>query len=86
MNLQRFYTEKTNEYRVYIENSDEYSTYRQLSVKEDMKLNIDKKMNKLVIKSTPQQELSRLYSAQMTIQRKNSDITRIVADFRYLKK
>ena len=40
-------------------------------------------MNKLVILG--KKELSRFYSLEIAIHRKNSDIPRIVADFRYLK-
>ena len=57
---------------------------RPFSVKEDMKLKIDKEMNKLVTLGILKKGLSGFSSPAMAIKRKNSDIPRVVADFRYL--
>ena len=57
---------------------------RPFTVKEDMKPKIDKEMNKLVILGILKKELSGFSSPAMAIPRKNSDIPRVVADFRYL--
>ena len=57
---------------------------RPFSVKEDMKAKIDKEMNKLVILGILKKELSGYSSPAMAIPRKNSNIPRVVADFRYL--
>ena len=66
-------------------NGNQFRIYRQLSVKADMKSKIDKDMNKLVILGILKKELLRFYSPEMAIHRMNSDISRVVADFRYLK-
>ena len=57
---------------------------RPFSVKEDMKPKIDKEMNKLCILQILKKELSGYSSPAMAIPRKNSDIPRVVADFRHL--
>ena len=57
---------------------------RPFTVKEDMKPKIDKKMNKLVILGILKKELSGFSSPAMAIPRKNSNVPRVVADFRYL--
>ena len=57
---------------------------RPFSVKEDMKEKIDKEMNKLVVLGILKKELSGYSSPAMAIPRKNSNIPRVVADFRYL--
>ena len=57
---------------------------RPFSAKEDMKERIDKEMNKLCILGILRKELSGFSSPAMAIPRKNSDIPRVVADFRYL--
>ena len=57
---------------------------RPFTVKEDMKPNIDKEMNKLVILGILKKELSGFSSPAMAIPRKNSNVPRVVADFRYL--
>ena len=57
---------------------------RPFTVKEDMKPKIDKEMNKLVILGILKKELSGFSSPAMAIPRKNSNVPRVVADFRYL--
>ena len=57
---------------------------RPFSVKEDMKPKIDKEMDKLTILGILKKELSGFSSPAMVIPRKNSDIPRVVADFRHL--
>ena len=57
---------------------------RPFSVKEDMKPKIDKEMNKLCILQILKKELSGYSSPAMAIPRKNSNIPRVVADFRHL--
>lgn len=57
---------------------------RPFPAREDMKAKIDKEMNKLVILGILKKELSGYSSPAMAIPRKNSDIPRVVADFRYL--
>ena len=57
---------------------------RPFSVKEEMKAKIDREMNKLVILGILRKGLSGYSSPAMAISRKNSDIPRIVADFRHL--
>ena len=57
---------------------------RPFSVKEDLKPKIDKEMDKLCILGILKKELSGYSSPAMPIPRKNSDIPRIVADFRHL--
>ena len=57
---------------------------RPFTVKEDMKPRIDKEMNKLVILGILRKELSGFSSPAMAIPRKNSNVPRVVADFRYL--
>ena len=57
---------------------------RPFTVKEDMKPKIDKEMNKLVILGILRKELSGFSSPAMAIPRKNSNVPRVVADFRYL--
>ena len=57
---------------------------RPFTVKEDMKPKIDKEMNKLVILGILKKELSGFSSPAMAIPRKNSNVPREVADFRYL--
>ena len=54
------------------------------SVKENMKPKIDKEMRKLEILDILKKGLSRYSSPAMPIPHKNSDIPRIVADFRHL--
>ena len=55
-----------------------------LEATEEMKGKIDKEMNKLCILGILRKELSGFSSPAMAIPRKNSDIPRVVADFRYL--
>lgn len=50
-----------------------------------MKQKMDTKMINLVIFDTLKTELSGFYSPGMAIPTKNSDISRVVADFMYLK-
>ena len=57
---------------------------RPFTVKEDMKPKIDKEMNKLVILGILKKDLSGFSSPAMAIPRKNSNVPRVVADFRYL--
>ena len=57
---------------------------RPFTVKEDMKPKIDKEKNKLVILGILKKELSGFSSPAMAIPRKNSNVPRVVADFRYL--
>ena len=57
---------------------------RPFSVKEDLKPKIDKEMDKLCILGILKKELSGYSSPAMPIPRKNSDILRIVADFKHL--
>ena len=57
---------------------------RPFTVKEDMKPKIDKEMNKLVILGILKKELSGFSSPAMAKPRKNSNVPRVVADFRYL--
>ena len=57
---------------------------RPFSVKENIKLKIDKEMEKLTVLGILKKGLSGYSSPAMPIPRKNSDIPRIVADFRYL--
>ena len=57
---------------------------RPFSVKEDMKGKIDKEMNKLIILGILKKELSGYSCPAMAIRRRNSDIPRVVADFRHL--
>ena len=57
---------------------------RPFSVKEDMKPKIDKEMDKLSILGILKKELSGFSSPAMAIPRKNSNIPRVVADFRHL--
>ena len=57
---------------------------RPFTVKEDMKPKIDKEMNKLVILGILKKELSGFSSPAMAIPRKNNNVPRVVADFRYL--
>ena len=65
------------------------------SVKEDIKSmsvkrkyenkDIYKEINKLVILGIIKKWLSEVYSLEMAIHRKNSDISKVVADFRHLQ-
>ena len=57
---------------------------RPFSVKENIKPKIDKEMEKLTVLGILKKGLSGYSSPAMPIPRKNSDIPRIVADFRYL--
>ena len=57
---------------------------RPFTVKEDMKPKIDKEMTRLEILGILKKGLSGYSSPAMPIPRKNSDIPRIVADFRHL--
>ena len=57
---------------------------RPFTVTEDMKPKIDKEMNKLVILGILKKDLSGFSSPAMAIPRKNSNVPRVVADFRYL--
>ena len=57
---------------------------RPFTVKEDMKPKIDEEMYKLVILGILKKELSGFSSPAMAIPRKNSNVPRVVADFRYL--
>ena len=59
---------------------------RHFTVKEDMKSNIDKEMDRLVKLGILKKGLSGYSSPAMAIPRKNSDIPRVVEDFRYLNK
>ena len=56
------------------------------SVKEDMKAKINKEMSRLVTLGILKKGLSGYSSPAMVIPHKNSDIPRIVANFRYLNK
>ena len=56
------------------------------SVKEDMKAKINKEMSQLVTLGILEKGLPRYSSPAMAISCKNSDIPRIVANFRYLNK
>ena len=57
---------------------------RPFSVKEDMKTKIDREMARLVTLGILRKGLSGYSSPAMAIPRKNSDIPRVVADFRHL--
>ena len=59
---------------------------RPFTVKEDMKANIDREMDRLVKLGILKKGLSGYSSPAMAIPRKNSDIPRVVGDFRYLNK
>ena len=59
---------------------------RPFIVKEDMKCKRDKEMDRLVNLGILKKGLSGYSSPAMAIPRQNSDIPRIVGDFRYLKK
>ena len=59
---------------------------RPFTVKEDMKSKIDKEMDRLVKLGILKKGLSGYSSPAMAIPRKNSDIPRVVGDFRYLNK
>ena len=59
---------------------------RPFTVKEDMKSKIDREMDRLVKLGILKKGLSGYSSPAMAIPRKNSDIPRIVGDFRYLNK
>ena len=59
---------------------------RPFTVKEDMKTKIDKEMDRLVKLRILKKGLSGYSSPAMAIPRKNSDIPRVVGDFRYLNK
>ena len=59
---------------------------RHFTVKEDMKSKIDKEMDRLVKLGILKKGLSGYSSPAMAIPRKNSDIPRVVGDFRYLNK
>ena len=59
---------------------------RPFTVKEDMKLKIDREMDRLVKLGILKKGLSGYSSPAMAIPRKNSDIPRVVGDFRYLNK
>ena len=59
---------------------------RPFTVKEDMKSKIDKEMDRLVKLGILKKGLSGYSSPAMAIRRKNSNIPRVVGDFRYLNK
>ena len=59
---------------------------RPFTVKEDMKTKIDKEMDRLVKLGILKKGLSGYSIPAMAIPRKNSDIPRVVGDFRYLNK
>ena len=59
---------------------------RPFTVKEDMKSKIDREMDRLVKLGILKKGLSGYSSPAMAIPRKNSDIPRVVGDFRYLNK
>ena len=59
---------------------------RPFTVKEDMKMKIDKEMDRLVKLGILKKGLSGYSSPAMAIPRKNSDIPRVVGDFRFLNK
>ena len=59
---------------------------RPFTVKEDMKTKIDNEMDRLVKLGILKKGLSGYSSPAMAIPRKNSDIPRVVGDFRYLNK
>ena len=59
---------------------------RPFTVKEDMKCKIDKEMDRLVKLGILKKCLSGHSSPAMAIPRKNSNIPRVVGDFRYLNK
>ena len=59
---------------------------RPFTVKEDMKLKVDREMDRLVKLGILKKGLSGYSSPAMAIPRKNSDIPRVVGDFRYLNK
>ena len=59
---------------------------RPFTVKEDMKAKIEREMDRLVKLGILKKGLSGYSSPAMAIPRKNSDILRVVADFRYLNK
>ena len=59
---------------------------RPSTVKEDMKSKIDKEMDRLVKLGILKKGLSGYSSPAMAISRKNSDIPRVVGDFKYLNK
>ena len=59
---------------------------RPFTVKEDMKLKIDREMDRLVKLGILKKGLSGYSSPGMAIPRKNSNIPRVVGDFRYLNK
>ena len=59
---------------------------RPFTVKEDMKSKIDKEMDRLVKLGILKKGLSGYSSPAMAIPRKNSNIPRVVGDFRYLNK
>ena len=59
---------------------------RPFTVKEEMKTKIDREMDRLVKLGILKKGLSGYSSPAMAIPRKNSDIPRVVGDFRYLNK
>ena len=59
---------------------------RPFTVKEDIKAKIDREMDRLVKLGILKKGLSGYSSPAMAIPRKNSDIPRVVGDFRYLNK
>ena len=59
---------------------------RPFTVQEDMKAKIDREMDRLVKLGIVKKGLSGYSSSAMAIPRKNSDIPRVVGDFRYLNK
>ena len=50
-----------------------------------MKTKIYKEINKLVVLGIIKKWLSEVYSLEMAIHRKNSDISKVVTDFRHLQ-
>ena len=50
-----------------------------------MKTKIYKEINKLVVLGIIKKWLSEVYSLEMAIHRKNSDISKVVADFRHFQ-
>ena len=50
-----------------------------------MKTKIYQEINKLVILGIIKKELSEVYSLEMAIHRKNSDISKVVADLRHFQ-
>ena len=73
--------------QVYLDMTDNTQFFiRLFTVKEDMKSKVDREMDRLVKLGILKKGLSGYSSPAMAIPRKNSDIPRVVGNFRYLNK